>query len=60
VLTNILYSGATRLVTNYYNRLGQLASQVPADYQMNSVYGLAGQLLSESFVCVKRPVLGNW
>jgi hypothetical protein len=50
VLTNILYSDATRMVTNDYNRLGQLASQVPADYQMNSVYGLAGQLLSESFV----------
>ena len=50
MLTNILYSDATRSATNYYNRLGQLASQVPADYQMNSVYGLAGQLLSESFV----------
>jgi hypothetical protein len=32
VLTNILYSDATRSATNYYNRLGQLASQVPANY----------------------------
>ena len=48
-LTNTLYSDTTPSGTNYYNRLGQMTSQVTANYQINSVYNLAGSLLSEAF-----------
>jgi RHS repeat-associated protein len=48
-LTNIFYSDTTPSVTNNYDRLGRLTQQVTANYQLNSAYNLAGQLLSESY-----------
>ncbi|MDR3574548.1 MAG: RHS repeat-associated core domain-containing protein [Anaerolineaceae bacterium] len=48
-LTNILYSDTTPSVTNSYDRLGHLTQQSTKDYQLNSTYNLAGELLAESF-----------
>ena len=47
-LTNILYSDSTPTVTNLCDRLGRVVQQRTANYQANSVYNLAGSLLSES------------
>ena len=36
-------------MTNTYDRLGRLTQQATANFQLNSKYNLAGQLVSESF-----------
>jgi RHS repeat-associated protein len=57
-LTNIFYSDTTPSVTNNYDRLGRLTQQVTANYQLNSAYNLAGQLMSESYAAGPLAGLG--
>ena len=45
----MLYSDATPSVTNRYDRLGRLTQQATAEYQLNSTYNLAGELLTETY-----------
>ncbi len=48
-LTNVAYSDSTPGVTNTYDRLGHLTQQSTLNYQLNSTYNLANELLTESW-----------
>ena len=48
-LATVVYSGGLPNVTNTYDRLGRLTRQSTLNYQQNSAYNLAGELLSDSW-----------